>query len=93
MRGSLRPPNAGRGRPKGAVNKVTDEVRAAAQVYTKEARTTLVRLMRGQNCKGKGRSEVLPQTQFCAAQEILNRGYGRPPRSPTKGGPDRPRSN
>ena len=44
----------------------------------KPALTTLVRLMRGQNCKGKGRSEVLPQTQFCAAQEILNRGYGRP---------------
>jgi hypothetical protein len=21
---------------------------------------------------------VLPQTQFCAAQEILNRGFGRP---------------
>jgi hypothetical protein len=42
------------------------------------ALTTLVRLIKGQNCKGKGRSEVLPQTQFCAAQEILNRGFGRP---------------
>jgi hypothetical protein len=54
-------------------------VPAAAQVYTKEALTTLVRLIRRQNCKGKGRSsEVLPQTQLCAAQEILSRGYGRP---------------
>ena len=37
-----------------------------------------MRLMRGQNVKGKGRSEVLPQTQAFAAQEILNRGWGRP---------------
>jgi hypothetical protein len=34
--------------------------------------------MRGQNVRGKGRSEVLPQTQAFAAQEILNRGWGRP---------------
>jgi hypothetical protein len=30
--------------------------------------------MRGQNVRGTGRSEVLPQTQAFAAQEILNRG-------------------
>ena len=53
-------------------------MRSAAQVYTREALAGLVRLMRGQNVKGKGRSEVLPQTQFSAMQEILNRGYGRP---------------
>jgi hypothetical protein len=53
-------------------------VRAAAQVYTRESLWTLVRLMLGQNVRGKGRSEVLPQTQAFAAQEILNRGWGRP---------------
>jgi hypothetical protein len=32
--------------------------------------------MRGLNVKGKSRSEVLPQTQAFAAQELLNRGWG-----------------
>src|SRR5713101_5097273 len=71
MRGSPRPPNAGKGRPKGAVNKITAEVRAAAQVYTKEALTTLVRLMRGQNCKGQG-------TLRGAASDAVLRGAGDP---------------
>ena len=35
-----------------------------------EALLALVRLMRGQNVKGKSRSEVLPQTQAFAAQEL-----------------------
>ena len=76
--GNPHPVNAGKGRPKGSKNKKSAEVRAAAQVYTQESLGTLVRLMRGQNVKGKGRSEVLPQTQAFAAQEILNRGWGRP---------------
>jgi hypothetical protein len=72
------PPNAGKGRKLGSKNKKTAEVREAARVYTSEALRTLVRLMRGQNVKGKGRSEVLPQTQAFAADAILNRAYGRP---------------
>jgi len=70
MRGSLRPPNAGKGRPKGAKNKGNGEVRALAQHYTNEAIHKLVSLMRS-----KKTSEL---TQFYAAQELLNRGHGRP---------------
>src|SRR6266446_8766229 len=70
MRGSLRPPNAGKGRPKGAKNKGNAEVRALAQRFTDEAIRKLVSLMRS-----KETSEL---TQFYAAQELLNRGHGRP---------------
>jgi len=70
MRGSLRPPNAGKGRPKGAKNKGNAEVRALAQRFTNEAIRKLVSLMRS-----KETSEL---TQFYAAQELLNRGHGRP---------------
>ena len=70
LRGSLRPPNAGKGRPKGAKNKGNAEVRALAQRYTDEAIRKLVSLMRS-----KETSEL---TQFYAAQELLNRGHGRP---------------
>jgi hypothetical protein len=78
------------GRKVGSVNKATAEVRAAAQVYTNEALKGLVRLMRGLNVKGKTRSEVLPQTQFCAMQEILNSGYGRPATAVTGEGGEGP---
>jgi hypothetical protein len=40
-------PNAGKGRPKGSLNKATADVRAIAQSYTEEAILTLVALMRG----------------------------------------------
>jgi hypothetical protein len=60
--GNPHPVNAGKGRPKGSKNKRSAEVRAAAQVYTQESLRALVRLMRGQNVGGKGRSEVLPQS-------------------------------
>jgi hypothetical protein len=46
MRGSLRPPNAGKGRPRGAKNKGNAEVRALAQRFTDEAIRKLVCLMR-----------------------------------------------
>ena len=71
--GNPHPVNAGKGRPKGSKNKRTAEVSEAARVYTNEA---LVRLRRGQNVKGKSRSEVLPQTQAVAAQELLNPRVG-----------------
>ena len=70
MRGSLRPPNAGKGRPKGAKNKGNAEVRALAQRYTAEAIHMLVFLMRSK------RSGEL--TKLYAAQELLNRGHGPP---------------
>jgi hypothetical protein len=58
------------------INKKSAEVRAQAQVYTKEALAVVVRLMRGQNItRGKMWADVLPQTQAFAAQEILNRGW------------------
>ena len=57
--GNPHPVNAGKGRPKGSKNKKSAAVREAAQVYTQESLRTLVRLMRGQNVRGKGR---LPAT-------------------------------
>ena len=88
--GNPHPVNAGKGRPKGSRNKKTAEVREAARVYTNEALLALVRLMRGQNVKGKTRSEVLPQTQAFAAQELLNRGWGRPATAVTGEGDTEP---
>jgi hypothetical protein len=47
--------------------------------------------MPGQNVKGKNRSEVLPQTQAFAAQELLNRGWGRPAQAVTGEGGTKPK--
>jgi hypothetical protein len=52
------------------MNRGNAEVRALAQQYTIEAIRKLVSLMRS-----KETSEL---TQFYAAQELLNRGHGRP---------------
>jgi hypothetical protein len=52
------------------MNKGNAEVRALAQQHTIEAIRKLVSLMRS-----KKTSEL---TQFYAAQELLNRGHGRP---------------
>ena len=86
MRGSLRPPNAGKGRPKGAKNKGNAEVRALAQQYTNEAIRKLVSLMRS--------TETSELTQLYAAQELLNRGHGRPATAVTsEGGTGPPQVN
>jgi hypothetical protein len=82
MGGSLRPPNASKGRPKGAKNRGNAEVRALAQRYTDEAIRKLVSLMRS--------TDTFELTQFYAAQELLNRGHGRPATAVTGEGGTRP---
>jgi hypothetical protein len=57
------------GRPKGSVNKATAEIKALAQEHSPEAIRKLVHLMRN------GESE---ETQRAAANDILNRGHGKP---------------
>ena len=60
---------SGQGRPKGALNRSTLEVREAARAYTAEAIKTLASIMR------HGTSEAV---QILAAKELLDRGYGKP---------------
>ena len=60
---------SGQGRPKGALNRATLEVREAARAYTAEAIGTLATIMR------HGTTEA---AQILAAKELLDRGYGRP---------------
>ena len=59
----------GAGRPKGSKNKVTIELREAAQVYTQDALKTLHEV-----CI-RGVSEAARVAAACA---ILDRAYGRP---------------
>ena len=65
-RGGKRP---GAGRPEGAQNKVTVELRGAAQAYTADALKTLHEI-----CTG-GQSEAARVAAACA---ILDRAYGKP---------------
>jgi hypothetical protein len=60
---------SGQGRPKGALNRSTLEVREAARAYTAEALKTLASIMR------HGTTEA---AQILAAKELLDRGYGKP---------------
>jgi hypothetical protein len=78
-----KPPNAGKGRPKGAKNKVSADVRALAQTYTEEALYALVKLMRGQRRPGRRAAPVPYQTQAYAAGLILDRGHGKPAQAHT----------
>ena len=66
---------SGQGRPKGALNRSTLEVREAARAYTAEAIKTLASIMR------HGTTEA---AQIMAAKELLDRGYGRPAQAPTE---------
>lgn len=63
------PDNRQRGRPKGSVNKVTADIRAAARVYTNDALATLAQIMKA------GESEA---ARVAAANSILDRGFGKP---------------
>lgn len=56
------------GRPKGAVNKATADVKAAAQRYTSDAIETLAQIMR---TSGSDAARVQ------AADKLLDRGYGK----------------
>lgn len=69
--GRPKPPNAGKGRPKGSVNKVTADVRALAQKHGEAAIQALVDIMKG--------AEQPPAARVSAAKEILDRAYGKSP--------------
>ena len=57
-----------RGRPKGVPNRVTRDVRAAAQKYTSRALTTLAKLL----------ADADPKVRAIAARELLDRAHGKP---------------
>ncbi len=57
------------GRKSGSLNKVTAEVKLAAQKYGPEAIETLARLMR---------TAESDQVKIAACREILDRAYGKP---------------
>jgi len=58
----------GAGRPKGARNKATADVKEAAQVYTTEALETLAEVMRDKS---------IGSARVAASKELLDRGYGK----------------
>lgn len=60
--------NAGKGRPKGALNKATQDIKAAARIHGPKALEVLSRLML------EAESET---AQIAAAKEILDRAYGK----------------
>lgn len=63
----------GSGRPKGAVNKATADIREAAQEYTAEALGVLASVMR---------DEAQPAAaRVVAANSIIDRGHGKPSQS------------
>lgn len=62
----------GAGRPKGAVNKATADIREAAQVYSEQALQVLV------NVATTGESEA---ARVAAANAILDRAHGKPKQS------------
>lgn len=76
IRGGKRP---GSGRPKGAVNKATADVRALAQKYTHAAMAELARLA------ASAESEA---ARVAAIKELLDRGYGRSMQPTELSGPD-----
>ena len=59
----------GAGRPKGAVNKATADIRDAAQEFTTEALQTLAQVMRNSESDA---------ARVAAANSILDRGHGKP---------------
>lgn len=62
----------GAGRPKGAVNKATADVREAARAFTNDALEVLALIMTS------GESEA---ARVAAANSILDRGHGKPKQS------------
>lgn len=62
----------GAGRPKGAVNRATADIREAAQVYSDQALQVLVKVAT------EGESEA---ARVAAANSILDRAHGKPKQS------------
>lgn len=69
----------GAGRPKGAVNKATADIREAAQLYTEAALAVLVEVMQ------TGDSAA---ARVAAANSVLDRGHGKPKQSTEVSGLD-----
>ena len=72
--------NAGQGRPKGAPNKATRELRALATEYTEQALLVLAEVMRD------GRAPHAARVH--AATALLDRGHGKPRQELEQSGPD-----
>jgi hypothetical protein len=70
--------NRGKGRPKGAVNKITADVRALAQQYGAKAIKALSEIMDDNLQPGGAR--------VAAAKELLDRAYGKSPQPLDMGG-------
>lgn len=70
----------GAGRPKGAANKATKDVREAAQAFTSDALNTLASIMRDDDQPAAAR--------VSAASAILDRGHGKPKQATELSGPD-----
>lgn len=64
------PPNAGKGRPKGATNRASRELKALAQEHTALAVRTLANIMR--------RPKAPAAAQVHAAEVMLAYGHGKP---------------
>jgi hypothetical protein len=69
--------NRGKGRPKGAVNKTTADVRALAQEYGARAIASLASIMENE--------EQPAAARVSAAKELLDRGFGKSPQPITDG--------
>lgn len=63
-----------RGRPKGALNKSTKDIKALASKYTPQVLNTLVNIM------DKSESDA---ARVSAAKELLDRGHGKAPQAIT----------
>lgn len=63
-----------RGRPKGALNKSTKDIKALAQKYTPDALSTLASIMKASDSDA---------ARVSAARELLDRGYGKSPQPQT----------
>jgi phage gp46-like protein len=61
---------AGKGRPKGSLNKATADVKKLAQKYTDDALKTLKEIMQDKKAPCAAR--------VSASKELLDRAYGRP---------------
>lgn len=61
--------NAGKGRPRGALNKATADIKALAQEHGPRAILALAEMMADEEQPGK--------TRVSAANALLDRGYGK----------------